>query len=211
MRIKYDKIKPVGEEKRAIIMFHGWQGNKDSFKPISKLLKLENTTWFFPEAPYSCNNQSKKTWTYEKSPGIWEIEEPKAMIKKFILDKVLSKFNAKDVCIMGFSQGAAICYELILSFDIPFGGIFPIGGFIRDYPNHPDKVKIDISPMQKDTPILIGHGKDDDIVSVEASKKAYQLLKKKCNNVTLHLYSGKHKISLSYLNKVKELILTKDK
>ena len=99
-KLDFSVINKGSSQNKAFIMIHGWKGNKDSFKPISKLLKLDNTTWFFPEAPYSCNNQSKKTWTYEKSPGIWEIEEPKAMIRKFILDKVLSKFNAKDVCIM---------------------------------------------------------------------------------------------------------------
>lgn len=207
--IKYDQINTGKYQERAIIMIHGWQGNRNSFKSITKLLKLDNTMWFFPEAPFSVNGDSiKKTWTYEKSPGVWEIDKPRAMIRKFILEEVLSKFNAKDVCVMGFSQGAAVCYEMILSFEHPLGGIFPIGGFIRKYyPGQHNNVKINISPMQKDTPILIGHGKDDDIVSVEASKRAYELLKRKCNNVQLHIYNGKHKISLSYLNKVKEIIL----
>ena len=60
MEIKYDKIVSEGEQLRAIVMIHGWQGNKDSFKSISKLLKLSNTTWFFPEAPYSINDDTQK-------------------------------------------------------------------------------------------------------------------------------------------------------
>ena len=34
MGIKYDKIVSEGEQLRAVVMIHGWQGNKDSFKSI---------------------------------------------------------------------------------------------------------------------------------------------------------------------------------
>ena len=44
--------------------------------------------------------------------------------------------------------------------------------------NHNNDIKIDVSSAQIDTPILIGHGKDDNVVPVEASKLAYRLLKK---------------------------------
>ena len=206
--LKYDKIDTGEYQNRAIIMIHGWQGNKDSFKSIAKLLKVDNTRWFFPEAPYSIDGKDeKKTWAYEKSPGEWEVDKSKRMLKEFILDKVLNQFDSKDVFIMGFSQGAAACYELILSFKYPLGGIFPIAGFMRDFPGQGDKIKIEVSPSQKHTPILIGHGRDDDIVSVKASEKTYNLLKEKCKNVKLYIYNGKHKINVSYLNKVKELIL----
>ena len=151
----------------------------------------------------------KKTWTYEKSPGIWEVEEPRTLLRSFVFNKVLNNFNSEDVYFMGFSQGAAVCYNLVLSFELTFGGIFPIGGFIRKFPGQKDDaIRIDVSSNQKNTPILIGHGKEDDVVPVEASKIAYKLLKKECNNVDIYIYKGKHKISLSYLNKVKELILS---
>ena len=89
MEIKYDKIVSEGKQLRAIVMIHGWQGNKDSFKSISKLLKIDNTTWFFPEAPYSYNgNDLKKTWTYEKYPGVWEIEEPKEKLKYTLVTQI---------------------------------------------------------------------------------------------------------------------------
>ena len=68
----------------------------------------------------------------------------------FMFDEVLSKFDSKDVYVMGFSQGAAVCYRVFLSFDQTLGGIFPIGGFIRSYPGQPDnEVSIEISNSQK--------------------------------------------------------------
>ena len=206
--INYDRINTGSKQFRAFVMIHGWQGNKDSFKSISNLLNLDNTAWFFPEAPYDFNGDNKrKTWAYEKKPGVWEVEEPRLMLKSFLINKVLSEFDSKNVFVMGFSQGAAVCYELILSFEYPLGGIFPIAGFIRDFIGNKDKTNLDISPKQIDTKILIGHGKDDDVVPVESSEKTFSLLKAKCRNVELDIYNGKHKINVSYLNKVKKIIL----
>ena len=208
MEIKFDKIISKGKQIRAIVMIHGWQGNKDSFKSISKLLKLDNTTWFYPEAPYSYNDdETKKTWTYEKYPGTWVIEEPKEKLRKFFKENVFTEFESKDVYVIGFSQGAAVCYEFVLSLEYQLGGVFPIAGFIRD--QHPPT--LDVHKNQYSTPILIGHGEKDDVVDLKSSKLAYQRLSKVCSNVMLDIYNGRHKISISYLNKVKEIILNKSK
>jgi len=151
MGIKYDKIVSEGEQLRAVVMIHGWQGNKDSFKSIPKLLKLENTTWFFPEAPYSYNgDESKRTWTYEKYPGIWETDEPKKKLKSFFKENIFDKFSSEDVYVIGFSQGAAVCYEFILSLEYKLGGVFPIAGFLRD-----QHLNLDVHKNQYSTPILL--------------------------------------------------------
>ena len=205
--IEYDRINTGSVQKRAFVMIHGWKGNKNSFKSVSNLIGLDNTAWFFPEAPYNFEGDcSKKTWAVEKSPGVWEVDEPRRMLKEFLVDHILSEFDSKDVFVMGFSQGAAVCYELILSFEYQLGGIFPVAGFIRDFIGK-DEVSINISPLQTDTLIYIGHGKDDDVVPVESSVKSFELLNEKCTNVHLDLYNGRHKINLSYLNKVKKMIL----
>ena len=167
-KIKYDTLDFGDIQEKAIIFIHGWRGNKDSFKSLATLIKVTNCRWFFPEAPYNYNNNPKqKTWTFQHSNGDWEVEEPKIYLKDFIDNAVLKDFNSKDVYILGFSQGATVCYEFILSLKYHFGGIFPIAGFIRNK----DKA-IDIHKSQFETPIIIGHGKDDDVVPLKASEIA---------------------------------------
>ena len=211
LKLDFSVVNKGEVQNKAIVMIHGWQGNKESFKSIASLLNVSNCSWYFPEAPYEIDGMiDKKTWAYEKSPGIWEVDEPKKLLTDFMLEEVLSKFDSQDVYVMGFSQGAAVCYRVFLSFNQSLGGIFPIGGFIRSYPGQPDdEVRVDISNFQKNTPILIGHGKDDDVVPVDAAKMAYTLLKNKCNNVKLHVYNGRHKIGVEYLKDVKKLIENK--
>ena len=51
-KLIYDKVETKGKQNKAVVVIHGWKGNKDSFKSIASFLKLSCTTWFFPEAPF---------------------------------------------------------------------------------------------------------------------------------------------------------------
>ena len=147
--LEFSIIKTGDTQDKAFIMIHGWQGNKNSFNFIPNLLNIPNCCWFMPEAPYLVNEDpDKRTWAIQKPSGKWEVERPKKMLRAFINDVVLSQFDACNTYVMGFSQGAAVCYELILTFDDPFGGIFPIGGFMREFPGQDDRVEVDFLPKQ---------------------------------------------------------------
>ena len=75
------------------------------------------------------DDETKKSWTYKKPDGSWEIQEPIIMMDTFFNNIVFKEYDSKDVYVLGFSQGAAACYEYIMGMSKPFGGIFPIGGF----------------------------------------------------------------------------------
>ena len=199
--ISYDHINVGDEQNNAFIFIHGWQGNKDSFKSISKLLKINNYRFYFPEGPYLIDgNKKKRSWAIQISDNHWETDLSKSLFLNFLEDIVFKKFDPKNIFILGFSQGAAVCLNFILSLEYSFGGIFPVAGFSRIN-------QIEIHKNQYNTPILIGHGKDDDVISVDESERAYNQINKVCNNVEFHIFNGKHKISLSYLNKVRDFLL----
>jgi len=220
--IDYNSFKNSDMSKKAVVAIHGWGGNKKSFSSLVKNIKVDDVEWFLPEAPYPIKDESptdsnninddslpRKSWTYKKDDGSWEIEEPIVMLKAFFNDIIFKKYESSDVYVIGFSQGAAVCYELICSFTHPLGGIFPVGGFMREIYKNTQLKSLDFKPAQFNRPILIGHGKDDDVVPLESSEKAYKLLKKYCKNIDLYIYNGRHKIGIEYLKKVKELILSK--
>ena len=83
-KLIYDKVETEGKQNKAVVVIHGWKGNKDSFKSIASLLKLDSTTWFFPEAPFDIKgDKGKKTWSYQNDDGKWEVEKPKALLDDF--------------------------------------------------------------------------------------------------------------------------------
>ena len=180
---------------KVIVTFHGWQGNKDSFLPLAKNPLFKNYNWFLLEGPYMVGNNSKRrTWSYEKEPNVFEYEEPKELIYNFFKTKIFNKYESKNVYIIGFSLGALVCYEFICSMKEPLGGIFPISGFIRK--------NINLNKGQKNTPIVIGHGLNDEIVLPEESIKAYELLKKQNANVHILSYNGGHRIPNVMINEI---------
>ena len=200
-KLQYDFHQTGNSLDKAIVAIHGWQGDRNSMRPLIKSMKIQNTGWYLLEAPYPVKESSGWSWSYEISDGNWEIDEPKRLLNNFF-SELFKQYTSKNVYVLGFSQGGLVCFDFVLYLDQPLGGVFPICGFLR-------QPKIDIErfhPCQKNTPILIGHGKDDDKVPVKASKNAYGLLKKQEANVELFLYNGKHKIGMDYMKKVREII-----
>ena len=201
IKLYYD-YKVVGNPDKAIVAIHGWGGDSSSMRPLVDLMKINNCKWFFPEATYN-RDDGGKSWTYQKDDGTYERDEPIKMMTDFINKEVLSTYNSRSVFIIGFSQGALMCYECILNMNVEFGGVFPICGFIAEKEkkgsNYPNKAL-------KNTPIIIGHGREDDIVSPQSSEDAYNIIKNANFNVELMLYRGGHKIGIEYLRKAKSTI-----
>ena len=201
VNLQYDFHQTGNSVDKAIIAIHGWQGNRNSMRPLIKSMKIKNAGWYLLEAPYRVTEGEGWSWSYEISDGNWEIDEPKRLLSNFF-SELFKKYTSKNVYVLGFSQGGLVCLDFVLFLDQPLGGVFPIAGFLR-------QPKMDIErfhPCQKNTPILIGHGKDDDKVPVKASENAYHLLIKQEANVELFLYNGKHKIGMEYMKKVQKII-----
>ena len=214
-KIDYNRFTKSDNPHKAIVAIHGWGGNKNSFSPFVKNIKIDNVEWFLPEAPYLVKDAppinsdnidndglSRKSWTYKKENGTWEVKEPITMLKTFLNDIVFKQYDSSDVYVIGFSQGAAVCYECVMGIEKKLGGIFPIGGFLfKD--SGKDKI---VSEHNMETPILIGHGIKDDVIPIEKSKIAYNKLLKEGANVKFYDYNGGHKISIKYIKEVVKII-----
>ena len=59
-----------------------------------------------------------------------------------------------------------------------------------------------VSSSNKNTPILIGHGINDDVIPIEKSEIAHNQLSEEGANVKFYKYNGGHKISMNYMKKI---------
>jgi len=189
-KLKYNHIiKNKAANNKVIIGIHGWKGNMESFIPLTKNNLFKAYDWILPEAPYSVDQiNTSRSWSYQNDSGDWEINEPKILLMNFFEEVVFKKYKSTDVYVIGFSQGALVCYEYICRINKELGGIFPIAGFVRN------KKKI-LAKEQINTPIIIGHGLQDEVVTIDKSKEAYSLLKKEKANVKFYKYTGKHRFT----------------
>ena len=192
----FDNIESKPNNQYAFIMIHGHGGNKDSLKPLLRMIAFKKeVSFYFLQAPYAIGKKSY-SWSYEVRPGIWEREEPKKLLDDFFNDILFQKYNSSNIFLLGFSQGGFICFEYGLNINQKLGGVFPIAGFTEKFPS--------INKVQVETPLIIGHGLDDRIIKCSSSKNAYNHYskEKQMNNVDLITYKGGHKIGLKYLKAI---------
>ena len=203
-KLQYDFHQTGNYLDKAIVAIHGWQGDCNSMYPLIKSTNIKNVGWYLLEAPFPVKNGEGFSWSYEKSNGQWEIDEPRRLLNDFF-GELFKIYDSRKIFVMGFSQGGLVCFDFVLFLHEPLGGVFPIAGFLRQ-PEYNGKR---FHSSQKNTPILIGHGTEDDRVPVESSQNAFKKLLAQGANAELLLYKGKHKIGVEFIRKLKEKIQSK--
>ena len=204
IKLQYDLHEIGDASQKAIVAIHGWQGDCNSMYPLIKSTNIKNVGWYLLEAPFPVKNGEGFSWSYEKSNGQWEIDEPRRLLNDFF-GELFKIYDSRKIFVMGFSQGGLVCFDFVLFLHEPLGGVFPIAGFLRQ----PEYNCKRFHSSQKNTPILIGHGTEDDRVPVESSQNAYNKLLAQGANAELLLYKGKHKIGVEFIRKLKEKIQSK--
>ena len=204
IKLQYDLHEIGDASQKAIVAIHGWQGDCNSMYPLIKSTNIKNIGWYLLEAPFPVKNGEGFSWSYEKSNGQWEIDEPRRLLNVFF-GELFKIYGSRKIFVMGFSQGGLVCFDFVLFLHEPLGGVFPIAGFLRQ----PEYNGARFHSSQKNTPILIGHGTEDDRVPVESSQNAFKKLLAQGANVELLLYKGKHKIGVEFIRKLKDKIQSK--
>jgi len=204
IKLQYDLHEIGDASQKAIVAIHGWQGDCNSMYPLIKSTHIKNVGWYLLEAPFPVKNGEGFSWSYEKSNGQWEIDEPRRLLNVFF-GELFKIYDSRKIFVMGFSQGGLVCFDFVLFLHEPLGGVFPIAGFLRQPEYNGER----FHSSQKNTPILIGHGTEDDRVPVESSQNAFNKLLAQGANAELLLYKGKHKIGVEFIRKLKEKIQSK--
>ena len=204
IKLQYDLHEIGDASQKAIVAIHGWQGDCNSMYPLIKSTNIKNVGWYLLEAPFPVKNGEGFSWSYEKSNGQWEIDEPRRLLNDFF-GELFTIYDSRKIFVMGFSQGGLVCFDFVLFLHEPLGGVFPIAGFLRQPEYNGER----FHSSQKNTPILIGHGTEDDRVPVESSQNAFNKLLAQGANAELLLYKGKHKIGVEFIKKMKEKIQLK--
>ena len=204
IKLQYDLHEIGDASQKAIVAIHGWQGDCNSMYPLIKSMNIKNVGWYLLEAPFPVKNGEGFSWSYEKSNGQWEIDEPRRLLNVFF-DELFKIYDSRKIFVMGFSQGGLVCFDFVLFLHEPLGGVFPIAGFLRQPEYNGER----FHSSQKNTPILIGHGTEDERVPVESSQNAFNKLLAQGANAELLLYKGKHIISVEFIRKMKDKIQLK--
>jgi len=186
---------------RAIIALHGWTGNIHSMEPVTKMLKMKNTKWILPEAPYK-SSKSGFSWFNKIKKNNWYYLKSFNFLSKIIISLKEEGFQNSQIFMLGFSQGACISIEFMIRQKFSIGGIIPISGFIR----FKNQVEIDATSESKKTSILLLHGENDKIIDCTESKEALKTLRDIGYPTFIELFSTGHKIPIQARDRIQKFI-----
>lgn len=181
----------------VIIFLHGYGSDERDLFELRKSFPASYMS-FSVRAPYPLsgggNQWYEMTTTNGQRDGNQEqLKNSKSLIIKFI-DEVTTKYNVdkKDIYLVGFSQGAIMCYQVGLTTPGSIRGIAPLSG--RILPSLKPEIK-NPTALQH-LRIFIGHGTDDNRIPYQDGQSANEFLTSLHLKPEFHTYQGMgHSIS----------------
>ena len=189
LELSLDKEKPD----KAFIVLHGWGANQHDLVPFVRNLNLKNYYSFFPNAPFDVPGTAGtgKGWfsfpINDESEN--ELAQSKVQLLAHINEVEKRGFSLTNIVIMGFSQGAAMALEILLSKRKRIGAVISLSGFLIDGSNFHT-----LNDAIKQTPIFLAHGQYDTILPFKRAKLSAKALKNAGLKITWREYPMAHEI-----------------
>ena len=189
LELSLDKEKPD----KAFIVLHGWGANQHDLVPFVRNLNLKNYYSFFPNAPFDVPGTAGtgKGWfsfpINDESEN--ELAQSKVQLLAHINEVEKRGFSLTNIVIMGFSQGAAMALEILLSKQKRIGAVISLSGFLIDGSNFHT-----LNDAIKQTPIFLAHGQHDTILPLKRAKLSAKALKNAGLKITWREYPMAHEI-----------------
>jgi phospholipase/carboxylesterase len=167
----------------SVIWLHGLGADGHDFVPLVPQLHLPASIRFvFPHAPVRAVtiNQGWRmpAWydiqaiSAEGPQDAAGIAESATRIADYLRRERADGIAADHIVLAGFSQGGAMALHTGLRFDETLGGVLALSAYL---PVH-DRLKLEASSANCQTPILMCHGRQDGVVALQLGERSRDLL-----------------------------------
>ena len=169
-----------GKASNLVVFLHGYGADGkdliDLANPFS--MAMPNACFISPDAPNPCamSPQGRQWFPIEEIPNgaIKASESLLNLIKKEFEDLNLT---FRDVVLIGFSQGAMMSMQCLLLNKFQLGAVIGYSGALRDENIEAASSQIiDGKHKFSDTPILLIHGEQDEVVPFQSLQQSKSLL-----------------------------------
>jgi phospholipase/carboxylesterase len=157
-----------------VLLLHGWTGDEQSMSIFASRLS-KDYLMISPRGLY-LSQAGGFSWSARTEPGWSGIDDFRSAGQALIDFVTLQRFPQADlsrVILIGFSQGAALAFSMLLLFPERIYSIAAISGFL---PSGAERY-LQSDPLKGKT-IFVAHGTNDGIVPIEASQQAVEALEK---------------------------------
>jgi phospholipase/carboxylesterase len=187
----------------SVIWLHGLGASGDDFVPIVRELDLSGLPairFIFPHAPtmpVTVNNgYVMRAWYDIVGADLARREDEKglrasqAMVEQLIAQEKARGVPAERIVLAGFSQGCAMTIQTGLRHPEKLAGLLCLSGYV---PLHAT-IAAERHPANQDTPILLAHGRGDQVIPIVRAEQSRDLLRSLGYEVEWHEYTMPHSV-----------------
>jgi phospholipase/carboxylesterase len=198
-------LEPATTADAAVVWLHGLGADGYDFVPIVEELRLPPSMavrFIFPHArarPVTINNGFVMRAWYDitgMGPDRKEddagIRESATVVNGYVQQENARGVESKRIVIAGFSQGGAIALQAALRYPERLGGVMALSTYLPLR----DSVAAEVSPANRDVPILMCHGLRDGMVPATLGKASRDLLVSLGYQVEWQSYPMEHSVCM---------------
>jgi phospholipase/carboxylesterase len=189
---------------RLLVMLHGWTGDENSMwvfaRKLPQHLAILSPRGLFPAqgAGYSWREIKPDNGLL---PGMDDLHPSASALIDFIDGWTeTKKINADQFDLIGFSQGAALAFAVAILYPERIRSLAALSGFL---PKGGGEMLTTHTLAGKK--IFISHGRQDEMVPVNLSRRAANLLEISGAKVTYCETDGGHKVSVECFSRISDL------
>jgi phospholipase/carboxylesterase len=149
---------------KLMIVFHGRGDSLNPFKVFQEELGMKDVNFLLLNAP----RRFMKGYTWYGEPpyereGVKKIREK---VFKLLEDLQADGWDAKDIFLLGFSQGSLVSADVALHYPKKLGGVVGVSGYFHFFPRWRNR----LTQQNRKTPWLFTHGRQDDVLEISETK-----------------------------------------
>lgn len=189
------------DSKQLMIVLHGRGDSADGLNWLSSQFKLKNMNYLYFNAPdpwpipFGAPGYSWYEMAPNQGPGVKRSTD---LLCSIVEELQQLGYEAKNTFVLGFSQGCLMGLELVLRSNYSFLGLIGISGFVWEE----QQLSSSITDAAKQTPILITHGYQDEVLDYEYTKQQIEFLQSSHSNIEFRSYSKGHTIVQKELEQI---------
>ncbi|MEJ1937340.1 alpha/beta hydrolase [Nostoc sp. NIES-2111] len=182
-----------------VVTLHGWGANAEDVASLLPYFNLPDYQFVFPNAPYPYPyTPLGRAWYDLRVENMYEgLEESRQQLKDFVLSLESSTgVPLSRTILSGFSQGGAMTFDV--GSKLPLAGLVVMSGYL-----HPEAIAPNTTNI---SPILIMHGRQDEVVPLQAAVNARTTVESLGVPIEYHEFDTGHEINLEMLNVARNFI-----
>lgn len=195
----------------AIALLHGWGANHQDLGDLAPYFNLPEYQFLFPNGifDHEFSDTGKMWYSFTGAGRLTDLSMEQLAISREVLGEWIKSLpNTTGIpldrtWIAGFSQGGAMTLDIGL--DLPVAGLIVLSGYL-----HPDSAKRTlgerVKSLQTAPPVLIVHGRQDDVVPISAARNSRDVLTQWGVDVKYQEFEMGHSIVPEVLQVVRKFV-----